>query len=139
MTHVRRLFLLSVLVTSALATGTARAATSVSSNWSGYAVSGASFSSVRGGWTQPAAACTSGSSSAAFWVGLGGNSDTSQVLEQIGTSSDCNANGTASYSAWYELVPAASVPIKLKLAAGNKVWASVEVNGSNVTLMIKNL
>ena len=29
--------------------------------------------------------------------------------------------------------------IKLRLAAGNKVWASVKVNGSNVTLTIKNL
>src|SRR5205085_4849070 len=46
---------------------------------------------------------------------------------------------TASYAAWYELVPAASVPIKLKLAAGNKVWASVKVSGTNVTLTIKNL
>ena len=134
MTHVRRLFLLSVLVTSALATGTARAAASVSSNWSGYAVSGASFSSVSGSWTQPAATCTSGNTSAAFWVGLGGNSDGSQALEQIGTSSDCSANGTAVYSAWYELVPAASVPIKLKLAAGNKLRASVKVSGSNITL-----
>jgi Peptidase A4 family len=139
LTHVRRLFLLVVLAVCALGSGTARAAASVSSNWSGYAVSGASFSSVSGGWTQPAATCASGSSSAAFWVGLGGNSDTSQALEQIGTSSDCSANGTASYSAWYELVPASSVPIKLKIAAGNKVWASVKVNGTNVTLTFKNL
>src|SRR5439155_6992660 len=140
--HVRRLLFLSTVVASAAAAslaGTARAAADVSSNWSGYAVSGQTFSSVSGSWTQPVATCTSGSSSAAFWVGLGGNSTTSQSLEQIGTSSDCTATGAASYSAWYELVPATSVPIKLKLAAGNKVWASVKVNGSNVTLTIKNL
>ena len=142
MTHVRRLLFLSTVVASAAAAslaGTARAAADVSSNWSGYAVSGQTFSSVSGSWTQPVATCTSGSSSAAFWVGLGGNSTTSQSLEQIGTSSDCTATGTASYSAWYELVPAASVPIKLRLSAGNKVWASVKVNGTNVTLTVKNL
>jgi hypothetical protein len=139
LTLVRRLLFLCVIASSALTGGTARAASSVSSNWAGYAVSGASFRSVSGSWTQPAATCTSGSTSAAFWVGLGGNSDASQALEQIGTSSDCTANGTASYSAWYELVPAASVPIKLELAAGNKVWASVQVSGSTVTVTIKNL
>jgi hypothetical protein len=142
LTHVRRLLFLSTLVASAAAAtlaGTARAAADVSSNWSGYAVSGQTFSSVSGSWTQPAATCASGSSSAAFWVGLGGNSTTSQSLEQIGTSTDCSAGGTASYSAWYELVPAASVPIKLKVSPGNKVSASVQVNGTNVTLTFKNL
>jgi hypothetical protein len=141
--QLRRLLFLSTLAVSAAAAaslaGTARAAADVSSNWSGYAVSGQTFSSVSGSWTQPAATCTSGSSSAAFWVGLGGNSTTSQSLEQIGTSSDCGATGTASYSAWYELVPATSVPIKLKVAAGNKVSASVKLNGTNVTLTFKNL
>ena len=138
---MKRLFLLVVLASLRLLVSAlpATAAESVSSNWSGYAVSGASFSSVSGGWTQPAATCASGSSSAAFWVGLGGNADTSQALEQIGTSSDCSANGTASYSVWYELVPASSVPIELKIAAGNKVWASVKVNGTKVTLTFKNL
>jgi hypothetical protein len=117
---------------------TAGAVTDVSSNWSGYSVSGATFSSVSGGWTQPKATCTTGSTSSAFWVGLGGNS-ASNTLEQIGTSTDCDAYGSASYSAWYELVPAASVPIKLKVSAGNKLWASVAVRGTKVTVRIKNL
>ena len=86
MTHVRRLLFLSTVVASAAAAslaGTARAAADVSSNWSGYAVSGQTFSSVSGSWTQPAATCTSGSSSAAFWVGLGGNSVASQALDSL--------------------------------------------------------
>ena len=91
--------------------GTASAGTAVSSNWSGYAVSGATFATVSGAWTQPAADCSSASSitASAFWVGLGGNSETSNALEQTGTEADCNADGNATYSAWYELVPAASV------------------------------
>jgi Peptidase A4 family len=40
---------------------------------------------------------------------------------------------------WYELLPAASVPIKLKVFPGNAITASVKVNGTKVTLQIKNL
>ena len=134
---MRRLLVLLTLSASALATG--RAEADVSSNWSGYAVSGATFSAVSGSWTQPAATCTSGTSSAAFWVGLGGDSEASQALEQVGTSSDCDAAGNASYSAWYELVPATSVRIKLTIAPGNKIWASVKVNGTKVTVTLENL
>jgi Peptidase A4 family len=120
--------------------GTARAATSdISTNWAGFAVNGTTFSAVSGSWVQPKARCTGGTTSAAFWVGLGGNSTVSNSLEQIGTSSDCSATGTASYSAWYELVPAGSVPIKLKVSAGNTLSASVKVNGTKVTVQIQNL
>ncbi len=115
------------------------AAAAVSSNWSGFAVGGNTFSAVSGSWVQPAATCTTGTTSAAFWVGLGGNSDASNGLEQIGTSSDCAADGIASYSAWYELVPAGSVRIKLKVSAGNEISASVKVNGTKVTIQFKNL
>src|SRR6266436_2714979 len=81
-------------------TGAASAASSdISSNWSGFAVSGTTFAAVSGSWVQPKATCAGSTTSAAFWVGLGGNSDVSSSLEQIGTSSDCSANGTASYSA----------------------------------------
>jgi hypothetical protein len=135
---IRRLIPLIALAT-ALTAGSARAATEVSSNWSGFSVSGNTFSAVSGSWVQPAATCTTGTTSAAFWVGLGGNSDVSNALEQIGTSSDCSAAGTATYTAWYELVPAASVPIKLKIFPGNKIWASVKVNGTKVTVQVKNV
>ena len=63
----------------------------------------------------------------------------SNALEQIGTSSDCSVDGRASYSAWYELVPAGSVPIKLKVFAGNKLSAAVSVTGTKVTVQIRNL
>ena len=121
--------------------------TVASSNWAGYVVgaTGAgtsaptTFTSVSSQWVQPAVTCAAGESSyAAFWVGLGGASDTSQALEQIGTSSDCRA-GTAAYSMWYELVPAASVKIKFKVFPGNVIAASVKVNGTQATLQIKNL
>ncbi|HVS86398.1 MAG TPA: G1 family glutamic endopeptidase [Gaiellaceae bacterium] len=134
--------------------GTARAGTaaaprlfhavssSTSSNWSGYAVSGASaspvsFTSVSGAWTQPAVICTRGSASySAFWVGLGGFAQGSQALEQIGTESDCTASGQARYSAWYELVPAPSVDVSLTVNAGDAIAASVAVSGTTVTMTL---
>jgi peptidase A4-like protein len=138
-THPRCLLALLAVTLTAVYGGTAQAASDVSTNWSGFAVGGNTFSAVSGSWVQPAATCTTGTTSSAFWVGLGGNSGVASGLEQIGTSSDCSAAGTASYSAWYELVPAASVPIRLKISAGNKVWASVKVNGAKVTVQVKNL
>jgi hypothetical protein len=85
--------------------------TSATSDWAGYVVGGAettaTFTSVSAKWVQPAVSCaTRRSSYSAFWVGLGGASDTSQALEQIGTEADCRA-GKPAYSMWYELVPAA--------------------------------
>jgi hypothetical protein len=122
-------------------TGTAAAATAVSSNWSGYSISGTTFASVSGTWTQSAANCTSTTSSvaaSAFWVGLGGDSETSNALEQTGTEADCT-NGAATYSAWYELVPAASVKAPLTVSAGDKISATVSVDGTSVTVKLRNL
>src|ERR1700757_4295654 len=77
------------------------------------------FSTVSGNWTQPAADCSAGSQTySAFWVGLGGY--TGQHLEQIGTSADCSASGQASYSAWYELVPAAQGAVNMQVASGDQ-------------------
>jgi hypothetical protein len=116
-------------------------ATAISSNWSGYTVTGTTYSNVDGSWTQPAASCSSSgaaTSASAFWVGLGGETDNSNALEQIGTDEDCMA-GRARYTAWYELVPKASVRIALKLSAGDRLAASVAVKGTSVRVSLANL
>ncbi|HEX4525447.1 MAG TPA: G1 family glutamic endopeptidase [Gaiellaceae bacterium] len=138
----------TALVASLLAAGQAFAGTpEISSNWSGYvavAADGAAaptFSDVTGTWIQPRATCSSGrSDAAAFWVGLGGNSSDSQALEQLGTSVSCDGNSsTPTYEAWWEIVPAASVPIRLKIRPGDRINAAVLVNGQTVTMSLKNL
>jgi hypothetical protein len=126
-----------------------------SSNWAGYAVTPleattstkpptpttpTTFTSVSGSWVQPTVTCTKSKATyAAFWIGLGGFSTTSQALEQIGTQATCTAAGKKKYSMWYELVPAASVPIRFKVFPGNAMTASVNVSGTQVTLQIRNL
>jgi len=120
----------------------ALATTAISSNWSGYAVTGTTFKSVSGSWTEPAANCTSTTTSetaSAFWVGLGGDSESSNALEQTGTEADCTANGTARYWAWYELVPKASVRVALAVNAGDRIAANVKVSGTTVTVTLQNL
>jgi hypothetical protein len=143
----RLLILLAVGVTAIGVTAAgASAAASPSSNWAGYAVTSTdpltpvTYTSVSGSWVQPAAQCSATPSAfSAFWVGLGGFSETSQALEQIGTESDCTAGGQAKYAVWYELVPAASVPVKLKIFPGNRISANVTVSGQLVTVQLKNL
>ena len=139
-----RIAFAAALSTFALAAGTANAsaATAVSSNWAGYAVTGTTFSTISGSWTQPTANCTStaaDTTASAFWIGLGGDSDTSSSLEQTGTEADCLANGRVRYSAWYELVPKASVKATQKVSAGHKISASVTVSGTSVTLKLSDV
>jgi hypothetical protein len=134
-----------VAVAALAASPTAFAAdTATSSNWAGYALSGdsapMSFKKVAGTWVQPAASCAAvGGTYSAFWVGLGGLSEDSQALEQIGTESDCRASGTPTYSAWYELVPAAPVELTIKVRPGDTLSASVTVIGKTIYLRLRNV
>jgi len=142
---------LAAAASLAAAAGPALADTATSSNWAGYAVGAAptadgtdpvplSFSSVTGTWVEPAASCTTDSATyAAFWVGLGGFSDGSQALEQIGTEVDCSSSGAKRHSVWYELVPAEPVQLKLKIRAGDRISATVTVTGQTVSLRLRNL
>jgi Peptidase A4 family len=130
------------------ALGATRARTDISSNWAGYVATGIgstpttaspsmSYTDVTGQWVQPTASCKVGTStSAAIWVGLGGYSESSHELEQVGTSADCDARGKASYYIWYELVPSDSVNLKLKIGPGDTIAAVVKVSGNDVLLQV---
>jgi hypothetical protein len=118
-----------------------------SANWAGYGVTALPFGTVKtftnvaGTWVQPAVTCAANTppSYSAFWVGLGGLTDTSTALEQIGTESNCAANGAASYDAWYEIIPAPPVPVKLAVRPGDTMAAVVTVSGKTVRFRIQNL
>ncbi|MGA2588777.1 MAG: G1 family glutamic endopeptidase [Bryobacteraceae bacterium] len=111
--------------------------TSTSSNWSGYAVLGTSFTSAKASWTVPTATCSSGDQYAAFWVGLDGYS--SSTVEQTGTDSDCDGKNP-SYYAWYEFYPHPSFEISsLTIKPGDHMSASVVYNGSEFTITIEDV
>jgi len=139
-----------ITATAACALGTvpvASASTDVqtasSANWSGYVVGGSSsgtkFKSVSGSWVVPTAKCSSGQGDSSFWVGIGGSgSSDTQALEQDGTEVDCNSDGSASYFAWYEMVPSPPVKVDMAVHAGDHISAKVTVDGTNVTMQLNN-
>jgi len=139
-------FLCAVLALGAV-TAAAADAVAVSTNWAGYVVSrsagsgsGSGFSSVSGTWTVPGAACAAGREShSAVWVGLGGANEHANGLEQVGTDADCARTGAAEYSAWYELIPAGPVNLKLSVRPGDQMTASVTVRAHDVTLRMRDL
>jgi len=141
----RRRGLTLVLLAFALSAASAPAAladSTQSSNWAGYAIhrSGVSFTKVIGAWRQPSATCTAGSPAySSAWVGLGGYSETSKALEQIGSEADCSASGKVVSSLWYEIVPAASRTIRVKVNPGDDLTASVTVTGHSVRLQLDDL
>jgi hypothetical protein len=111
-----------------------------SENWAGYSVhshTGQNYSSVSGSWTQPSVNASSGDGSSAFWIGLGGASQQSQALEQVGTAADV-VNGQTEYYAWYELVSAAETKLNIPVHPGDHISGKVTVNGSNVTVSLSD-
>jgi hypothetical protein len=114
-----------------------RFAMTQSNNWSGYNLgvlqTGATYNSVGAEWVVPraTAAVRNQAEYSATWTGIGGgclNSDCSagdETLIQAGTEQDVASNGRASYSSWYELVPAPSVDTPLAVAPGNVIAVSI--------------
>jgi hypothetical protein len=132
-------------VTAVPALASAAALKATSSNWAGYAArrTGVDFKRVSGAWTVPAVDCStaSGATYSANWVGLGGYATGSQALEQLGTESDCNASGKATYEGWFEVVPDVAATAKVTIKPGDRVFASATVAPATkvVTLTLANL
>lgn len=100
-----------------------------STNWSGYAATSGTYTSVSASWIQPAGTCSRGGDQyAAFWVGLDGYNSGS--VEQTGSEVDCIGR-TAEYYAWYEMYPNASVTYRNTVRAGDHFTASVTYIGNN--------
>jgi hypothetical protein len=108
--------------------------------WAGYIVraGGRAFTEVAGTWAEPRVLCNRPESSAAFWVGIGGAERDSRALEQIGTSADCSVSASSSYSAWYQLFPAAPVAIPVVIRPGDRVSARLSLRGRAVELELRN-
>jgi Peptidase A4 family len=141
---VRTRLILALMTAAAFAVAAPSALADVvsSSNWAGYAVhrAGIRFTRVLASWTQPTAQCTTGHRTySALWVGLGGYNASSNSLEQIGTEVDCTVFGRVSSSAWYELVPAPSRAISMKVSPGDQMLATVTVTGNRVILALRDV
>lgn len=156
----RRIAALAVLALTAWPPSTALAAAPVyhghilrlaaneSSNWSGYnqgslEQGGKMVNAVAGGWIVPRAMPHKPGEAefSSTWIGIGGGcvdagcQVTDATLIQTGTEQDVSASGAASYSAWYELIPAPGITISsLAVHAGDRMKALIAemVPGSNL-------
>ena len=108
-----------------------------STNWSGYAVEGSSFTKALGSWTVPTVNCSKTPNTySSFWVGIDGW--TSSTVEQTGTDSDCDGS-SPSYYAWYEFYPNPSYEItSVSVSPGNHISASVTYSGTEFTITLTN-
>jgi hypothetical protein len=130
--------------------------TNQSTNWSGYnqgtlEQGGKLFNSITGNWTVPTATQhTSGQDEySSDWIGIGGGCVDANctvgdpTLIQTGTEQDVSASGSASYSAWWEVIPAPSLTItSMTVHPGDQMHASISeaVPNSNVwTITISDL
>ncbi len=116
--------------------------TAESTNWSGYAVTGANgaFNSVSASWKEPTATCSGNRKRtrqySSFWVGLDGYSSNS--VEQTGTDADC-VGTSPSYYGWYEMYPAYPVNFSNPVSPGDAMSASVTFSGTQTyTLVLKD-
>jgi hypothetical protein len=127
--------------THAAANGAGPDPISAAPGWAGYVVraGGGSFEDIKGSWVQPKVVCNRPESSVAFWIGLGGATEDSEALEQIGTSAECSDRALLSTSAWYQLFPAPAVEVPLTIRPGDAVAAEVTVNRQTVTLALRNV
>jgi Peptidase A4 family len=117
-------------------------ATAESTNWSGYAATGATgaFTSVSASWIEPTATCSGNrrrtDQYSSFWVGLDGYSSSS--VEQTGTDADC-VGTSPSYYGWYEMYPAYPVDFSSTVRPGDAMSASVTFFGTQTyTLVLKD-
>jgi len=106
-----------------------------STNWSGYADTGSSFSKVSASWTEPTPSCSGRTTQlAAFWVGIDGYSSAS--VEQDGTLIECYEGGTYQFT-WWEMYPTNDIQVVgSTLAAGDSISASVVRSGTSYTLTV---
>ena len=110
---------------------------SQSNNWSGYnkgaLETGTTFHSISGTWVVPTASAHKKGEDeySSSWVGIGGGCletsclATDETLIQAGTEQDVAADGTASYSTWYELIPAPSINTSLAVHPGDTVTVTI--------------
>jgi len=94
-----------------------------SSNWSGYASAGTSFTAINGSWVvPPQTASAVGLAGDAAWIGIGGI--TSSDLIQIGVQT-FNNNGQIKHEAFYETLPQTAQTVTMTINTGDSVSASL--------------
>jgi hypothetical protein len=113
-------------------------------DWSGYAVA-SDYSNpqpvivgISASWVVPTVLTSVDDRFCSVWVGIGGQFEGDETLIQTGSEQD-SVNGSAVYSAWYELLPNDSVTItSINMSPGDRMNASISlVNSASDTWLIE--
>jgi len=109
-----------------------------SSNWSGYAVTGASYTSVTGSWKVASVAASNKQTFSSTWIGIDGFNDSNLI--QTGTEADYYS-GSAHYNAWWEILPAAETPISnIIVHPGDAMSANIhQLSGSQWSITLTDV
>lgn len=124
-------------VRSGKAQGTAVGWTS--GNWSGYAQSGGvgAYNRVSAYWTVPHVFATAHPVYSSAWIGIDGYKNGSLI--QTGTAHEF-ANGSASYYAWWEILPEAETVIPYPVHPGDRMHAVIANQGRGKwSISLRNL
>jgi hypothetical protein len=131
----KKIFLVSLLMGGSLFAAAPALAdgigSSVSANWAGYVAdaTNTTYTGVVGSWNVPVPTSTSASMATdATWVGIGGVKSTDLI--QAGTQAIVQ-NGSITYQAWYELLPAGQQVIPLTVHGGDSVTVSFAETSTN--------
>src|SRR6266487_2282484 len=115
-------------------------AASTSQNWSGYArTTGGTYTDITSSWTVPTAQASTSATYSSAWIGIDGA--TNSNLIQTGTESDY-VSGSASYNAWWEILPAAETVLSTTtypVSPGDAMFAEIKKNATNWTINIQDL
>ncbi len=120
---------------------------SSSTDWAGYAVTGAGLKTVSGSWKQPTVKCPVNQvQQAAFWVGIDGFSGTTPRSSRSGPTptaprSAGKTTGTPNYYAWYEMYPQKVMYLSKGLypvSPGNVIGSRVSHAGTTYALTISD-
>jgi hypothetical protein len=110
--------------------------TAESSNWSGYADTGPTFSAISAQWVVPTVQPSQSSQYSSTWIGIDGYGDSSLI--QTGTAQE-TSSGATDYYDWYEILPAYAVVIG-SVTPGDHMTASVqEVTAGTWTIAITDI
>ena len=100
-----------------------------SSNWSGYAEAGGTYTSATASWVVPSVSPTRKASYSSAWVGIDGFNNNNLI--QTGTESDYYS-GAAHYYAWWEILPAAETRItSMTVRPGDLMSATITKGSGN--------
>ncbi|WP_339291424.1 G1 family glutamic endopeptidase [Paenibacillus sp. FSL W8-0187] len=111
----------------------------ISSNWSGYSVTGkkGAFKRISAKWNVPFVRPSRAATYSSAWIGIDGFRNSHLI--QTGTGHEF-IDGKAYYYAWWEILPASVTIIPLPIQPGDRMHASISKrSGSNWLICLRNV